>query len=47
MAEKTCANPQCKCSASAGKEFCSDACRNIRTEGSACPCNHPGCQATK
>lgn len=41
MAEKKCAHPQCKCSVSGGKEFCSDRCRNARTEGKTWACNHP------
>ena len=46
MAEKNCTHPQCKCSVSGGKEFCSDKCRNARTEGKTCACNHPGCHTT-
>jgi hypothetical protein len=45
--EKQCAHPPSTCFAEAGKEFCSDECRTARTEGSACVCNHPGCQTTK
>ena len=40
MADKKCAHPQCHCSVQAGKEFCSDECRNARTEGTGCGCNH-------
>lgn len=47
MGAKECAHPACKCFAPAGKEFCSVECRNARTEGSACPCSHPDCQAVK
>ena len=47
MAEKQCAHPPCTCVAEAGKEFCSDAWRTAHTEGTACGCNHPGCQATR
>jgi hypothetical protein len=47
MTEKICAHPACRCSAEAGKEFCSDECRTARTEGSACPCHHPGCQSAR
>lgn len=45
--EKQCAHPNCRCQAEAGKEFCSDACRNASGEGGACPCQHPGCKARR
>jgi hypothetical protein len=45
MDGKNCAHPPCTCVAEGGKEFCSDECRNARTEGHACGCNHSGCQA--
>lgn len=46
MTEKKCAHPQCKCAVAEGKEFCSDECRNARTGGAACPCDHQGCQTS-
>jgi len=33
MAEKQCAHPSCTCVAEAWKGFCSNECRNARTEG--------------
>ena len=47
IAAKSCAHPSCSCRAEAGKEFCSDACRNAKAPTGHCVCGHPGCTKKK
>lgn len=42
-AGKACAHPRCACQAEAGKEFCSDACRNATAGTTTCGCGHANC----
>ena len=42
--QKQCAHPKCNCQAPAGKEFCSDACRNATPPTGPCQCGHSGCK---
>lgn len=42
--QKQCAHPKCTCLAPAGKEFCSDQCRNADPPTGQCKCTHPDCK---
>jgi hypothetical protein len=48
MAKNKCNHPTCNCMVDEGKQFCSDACRDLaNTQGRQlrCDCGHDGCSA--
>lgn len=43
MSPEKCKHPACTCAVPEGKQFCSHACEEAQSTGSACACGHPDC----